>query len=291
MVFSLIILLLVSQSQAIAQNGFPSIIIASTNINTEPHPLPLKAIQEGNGQMSNMGEFKLDFTNVISTPIGSELVVFTSESVEKARIKTDIFLDLQSTGFNTFALNNISQGVYTLNVIVNGAGNTKAGYEGILVIGQVSQDIVQKEIFKTVKDGDEQENKDMVCLYNPAHSLCKPDKEDKCPAGWGKNEDGQCFPVNKKCPAGYWRADDDETGACVPRAVEASQDEEVLPPCDGSFQDCVTESGFVCEAGSTDDNCELDEDQPVDQALVESPEDQGVIGTDGDEGNDGDEGY
>jgi hypothetical protein len=31
-----------------------------------------------------------------------------------------------------------------------------------------------------------------------------------------------------------------------------------LPECDGSYQDCVTERGDVCEAGSTDHECELD---------------------------------
>jgi hypothetical protein len=30
------------------------------------------------------------------------------------------------------------------------------------------------------------------------------------------NEDGQCVPLYKPCPRGYWRADDDESGACVP---------------------------------------------------------------------------
>jgi hypothetical protein len=30
-----------------------------------------------------------------------------------------------------------------------------------------------------------------------------------------------------------------------------------LPLCDGSNQDCVTEDGYVCEAGSTDEECEL----------------------------------
>jgi hypothetical protein len=29
-----------------------------------------------------------------------------------------------------------------------------------------------------------------------------------------------------------------------------------LPPCDGSFQDCVTPEGYVCEAGSTEHECE-----------------------------------
>jgi hypothetical protein len=33
------------------------------------------------------------------------------------------------------------------------------------------------------------------------------------------NEDGQCFPHYLKCPPGYWRADDDESGACVKKPV------------------------------------------------------------------------
>lgn len=38
------------------------------------------------------------------------------------------------------------------------------------------------------------------------------------------NEDGRCYPSHKKCPPGYWRADDDETGACVPLPQEEKPD-------------------------------------------------------------------
>lgn len=30
-----------------------------------------------------------------------------------------------------------------------------------------------------------------------------------------------------------------------------------LPLCDGSYQDCITKGGYICKAGSTDDECEL----------------------------------
>jgi hypothetical protein len=198
----------------------------------------LKATQETSAQTPRVAGFKLDFTNVTSTHINSQLTVFTSETVEKAKIKTtsDSPVDLQKTGFNTFSLANLPQGVYTLDVILDG-GNIKGAHEGILVIGQASQEIIQKEITKTVTDIDvritferpKPKDKNIVCLYNPAHPLCKPGNTGKCPPGWGKNEDEQCFPMNKKCPPGYWRADDDETGACVPRGEEVSQDEEDLP--------------------------------------------------------------
>ena len=37
----------------------------------------------------------------------------------------------------------------------------------------------------------------------------------KCPEGFNMNEDGQCYP-DKPCPPGYARADNDESGACLP---------------------------------------------------------------------------
>ena len=69
------------------------------------------------------------------------------------------------------------------------------------------------------------------------------------------NEDQYCFPADKKCPKGYWRADDDESGACVkkPKEVPVPID---LPVCDGSSQRCITENSDVCEAGSTEHECE-----------------------------------
>lgn len=33
-----------------------------------------------------------------------------------------------------------------------------------------------------------------------------------------------------------------------------------IPQCDGSFQDCVTNNGDVCKAGSTEDKCECSDD-------------------------------
>jgi hypothetical protein len=33
-----------------------------------------------------------------------------------------------------------------------------------------------------------------------------------------------------------------------------------LPQCDGSFQDCNTNNGDVCKAGSTEDKCECSDD-------------------------------
>ena len=180
----------------------------------------------------------------------------------------------QRTG-NTYSVAGFAQGVYTLDVIAQ-KGNNQAAYETILVIGPTIspqiQNVIQQRILQETRvdvDTDivfknpkqhKPNDKDIVCLYDPGNSLCNPDSSGNCPSGWGTNEDGQCFPTDKDCPEGYWRADDDETGACVPKA-DSEFDKSELPTCDGSLQDCVTENGDVCEAGSTDHECELDEEE------------------------------
>jgi hypothetical protein len=52
------------------------------------------------------------------------------------------------------------------------------------------------------------------CLYDPSLPKCAP-INGKCPEGFNMNGDGQCYP-DKPCPPGYARADNDETGACLP---------------------------------------------------------------------------
>lgn len=115
-----------------------------------------------------------------------------------------------------------------------------------------------KVVFENLKQQPKKiTDKEKICLFTPGHPICKP-PPGGCPKDWGRNEDGQCFPIYKKCPPGYWRADNDETGACVP-LPKVPLGFAALPPCDGSFQDCVTERGDVCEAGSGAHECEVDE--------------------------------
>ena len=52
------------------------------------------------------------------------------------------------------------------------------------------------------------------CLYDPSLPKCAP-INGVCPEGFNMNEDGQCFP-DQPCPPGYARADNDESGACLP---------------------------------------------------------------------------
>ena len=70
-------------------------------------------------------------------------------------------------------------------------------------------------------------------------------------------QDGSVVSVNEACP-------EPETLTC-PDGSTVSVDEDCpptdkpLPDCDGSFQDCITQSGFVCPAGSAAHECELPE--------------------------------
>jgi hypothetical protein len=117
-----------------------------------------------------------------------------------------------------------------LDVIVD----DRFAFECIVVIGseeEQGQQVINNQITKVNSNRDDPWkkgiNKERVCLFTPNHPICKPDKNGKCPPRWGMNEGGNCFPIYIKCPRGYWRADDDESGACVPRLVNCIQ---IYPP-------------------------------------------------------------
>ena len=56
---------------------------------------------------------------------------------------------------------------------------------------------------------------DKECSFNPDLPKCIPPEGQSCPVGFGTNEDGHCFPEGA-CDDGFARADDDETGRCIP---------------------------------------------------------------------------
>jgi hypothetical protein len=140
---------LISQPlQVLAQGQFPDSIIMRTSLSTEPVPLILKAVREANGKISDVGGFKQELTNIVATRNNSELYVFSSELIEKVEIGTPIsktMIDLQKIGFNTFHIDNLPTGIYTLDVIAV-EGKTKAIYEGLLIIGFMPYETLQHEV-------------------------------------------------------------------------------------------------------------------------------------------------
>jgi cytoskeletal protein RodZ len=138
---------------------FPQSIIASSSTDTTPHTLQLKAVQDGdNAEPRKVSGFKLDMTNVITAQINSQVLVFVTDSsvkVSEAKVRTvsDRLIDLvPSSQANAFSLSNLPAKVYTLDVITQ-KGNTKAAYEGILVISQ-QPTIVINETTKTIINRD-----------------------------------------------------------------------------------------------------------------------------------------
>jgi hypothetical protein len=58
---------------------------------------------------------------------------------------------------------------------------------------------------------------DDSCSFFPEQDSCVPDEgQTDCPPGFFTNEDGHCFKAGK-CPNGFFRADDDESGTCLPK--------------------------------------------------------------------------
>jgi hypothetical protein len=146
----LLIGIISSSSHAYAQQSsrqssnqeLPESIIAASSTDTTPHVLKLRATQQGeDGQPKKISGFKIDLTNVVTAQINSQVLVFATDSslqVTGAKIRTvsgqliDL-VPLTTTQANAFSIAGLPLGVYTLDIITQ-KGNTKAAFEGILVI-------------------------------------------------------------------------------------------------------------------------------------------------------------
>jgi hypothetical protein len=148
---------------------FPESIIAASSTDTTPHALKLRATQQGeDGQPKKVSGFKNDLTNVIPAQINSQVLVSITDNTllvtgAKVRTASDQLIDLiPSTGqTNVFSLRGLSAGVYTLDIITQ-KGNTKAAYEGILVLGQEptnpqTRTLVERQTSSSNSDDDEDE--------------------------------------------------------------------------------------------------------------------------------------
>lgn len=132
--------------------------------------------------MNSVPGFSIDSTNVVSAPANSELAIFTTDNalpIIEAKVKTttDAFVDLVKQNTNSFSLAGLPVGVYTLDVITQ-KGNTRAAYEGILVLGQQptnpqTRTIIEQQITKEDDDEDEGEGNGENC--DPSYpGVCIP---------------------------------------------------------------------------------------------------------------------
>lgn len=229
----------------------------------------LKATND-NGNEIPISDFAITTENVISVPENSKVTVFATEdqvtfSGAKITDVNDNTIDIPITLTGIISLDDFNTGVYTLDVIID----DRLAFECILVIGPDSDStIINKQIVKVNNEHKDINiikktfqkrgvDKEKVCLFTPSHPICSPDKDGDCPDDWSMNEDGQCFPREVKCPEGYWRADDDETGACVPLPEEPNPIPE--PPCaEGTIPD--PEGSGECIIPPTEEEPEPEEE-------------------------------
>jgi hypothetical protein len=196
-------------------------------------PLELKATKGPEGP-EPIEDFELTADNVLSIPLNDKVVISADTGVEYTGAKItptstpDTTVDIPITsGVISFA--GVASGIYTLDVIIT----DQFAYEGIVVVGgnvaarQITN-IIQNTITEINQETDVDVrksfdkgkvkkvlDKEQICLFTPSHPVCAP-VDGNCPKNFAMNEDGNCYPNKIKCPNGYWRADDDETGACVP---------------------------------------------------------------------------
>jgi hypothetical protein len=157
-------------SLAQTQQQLPESVIVASSTDSTPHALKLIATQQGeDGQPKRVSGFKIDLTNVVTAQINSQVLVFATDSslqVTGAKIRTvsGQLIDLipsTTTRTNAFSVAGFPVGVYTLDIITQ-KGNTKAAYEGVLVISQQpttvinenTKNVINQEINQKAKDTD-----------------------------------------------------------------------------------------------------------------------------------------
>ena len=280
---SLAILISPALNEATAQEQLPRLYMSASSVpsdainpvgtTTPLHKVSLKALKTGNDITLNP-DFQLDTSSIFKIPFGNYLY-FSSQPLNEGFTVTGAIItpnnnrlqqmDLISVAGqkNAYSLVGHSPGVYFLDV-VGQVGQVKGAYETMLqilpqltpsVVPQVQPGIslVEKKTVVVHKDSNDgghngNEKSSNTCLFYPDSKPCHQ-KNGECPKGLVMNGNFGCFP-DKECPDGLWRADDDESGACVPKPKE-HEDGNGLKKYDS------------CPAGSANpgEGCELNGEQ------------------------------
>lgn len=212
------------------------------------HDLPLKAIQDSDGNIDAQNDFEIQPDNIVSVDQSSDFHVLPNGGAVEAVKITDDALQTRDLVFSV-STGRVSQDLapnaYLLDVIVLMENGDRYLYETVMAVlapGQTFnevniQNIIQSfvttrsdthttVVFRDVDDDDEPpEQEPSICFFDPNDEECDPDEEGNCPEGFGRNEDGQCIP-QQSCPEGFHRANDDETGRCI--------DEDELRQCENN---------------------------------------------------------
>ena len=143
-------------------------------------------------------------------------------------------------------------------------GWTEGDYEG----SQEEQEEQAQEDWEDAGRPGEDENEDEEDDEDPYAGLPTPEEAGEtgvvdCGNGVFVNPREPCpqdeeEPVLVLCPDGQTQVEEDRVDEDCPKTDQVSA--TGLPLCDGTFQDCVTNNGDVCVAGTTVHECECNDD-------------------------------
>jgi hypothetical protein len=189
------------------------LFIVSSDSGAEVKTMELKAVKE-NGEARKVSSFAISIDNVVSVERNGRVTVFsapTSPTFTSAKITNtnDNTVDIPITDAGVISLAGYSEGVYTLDVIVD----DRFAYESIVVIGpeEGQQQIINKQITE---------------INNEVGSS---PWLGRCPPGSVRdnNQTGRCVRIVEPCPPGS--VPDNQTGHCIPIPGDGGNDTTPKP--------------------------------------------------------------
>lgn len=275
-------------------NNLPNIFVTTPEA-AAPHQIPLKAIKQGS-EISQVSAFNIDFTNVVQLPQnGSVIIISTAQDssfqIKNTRLKdtSNAIIDLPKTAQNTFTLQGIPTGVYTLDVIGQ-QGNVQGAYETILIIlppnqpiSEQTENVVKQRIaYEIVNVGSIFIDRpdDPLCDFDSGHKIIDGecidlrDDEGREIRGRGTASDGSYNIDNctgQDCADADKETEQERSGDDLPEYVPPSEDEDIPPiePC--------ARCGLYDDEDDEEEELEQDNEQ---QDEEDSNDDHGSDGND-----------
>ena len=253
------------QQQSQQSNQFPSTIIAASSTDTTPHVLKLRATQQGeDGEPKKVSGFKNDLSNVITAQVNSQVLVFVTDSsvqIIGAKIRTvsgQLFDLVRSTTTQTnpFSIAGLPVGVYTLDIITQ-KGNTKAAYEGILVISQQPTTVINETTKKVINQEINQNtrvdtNFKIVFRERDRDNDDDNDKDGDKKKNWRENPD--CWYHGQFVCNSEGECDSDKFD-CLSDCKDGSTATTGMCPDDDDPK-CIDDGKYVCKEGEDKDETE-----------------------------------
>ena len=267
-------------------------------INGGIHDIPLKAIQDSDGNITPQNGFEIEPQNVITVDgsqdfhvIPSEGSLFAVKITDQQRQTTDVVFSPADGRVSQ----DLAAKAYLLDIIVEMDNDDKYLYETVLAVlapGQIlsqvnTQTIIQNFVSSSSSsshttvvfrndnddnDNDADEDEPSICYFEPNDAPeCEPDDEGNCPNGWPMNEQGNCHPGGE-CPDDYSRVDDDESGYCYPDddiTICEGSNARVLDPDDCAIYepDEPGDPAQICYFEPNDEICNPDENNECPEGM------------------------